>query len=326
MNKKMLLAALFTIISVFPNFADSLDSGLESTISFYESFVSDGSGIGIGTLVFEDKNISSSLSGYLAEKLAGIITHSGKMTLVNREQLDTILEEIKLGLTGIIEESSSLDPGALKGLEYLITGRFYDQGRDVRLYTQLTDMKSSTVIADREILFGKDQVPRGILIRPSNYEDALYVLQELAEVSNASNSDFIIKGWTIRGDGGIYRDGERMVVNFYSSRDCYIKVYHIDVAGNMQLIFPNDFYSDNFILNKKLYRIPDNRYPFTFDLGAPYGTEFIKIVASTVQFKDIESAFEAVGHASGELVSRGLAVNLKKEQVSETLFSYTIIE
>jgi hypothetical protein len=54
--------------------------------------------------------------------------------------------------------------------------------------------------------------------------------------------------------------------------------------------------------------IPDAAYPFKFRLGHPYGTEFIKVAASTRQFADVEKDFADL---SG---------------VAEALVSYTIVE
>ena len=88
------------------------------------------------------------------------------------------------------------------------------------------------------------------------------------------------------------------MIRFYANRDCFLKLYHIDVNKNMKLILPNRFYPDNRIRGRRLYRIPDSSHTFTFNLTAPYGTEFIKVIASTVQFEDIEESFRKIGSAS----------------------------
>ena len=113
---------------------------------------------------------------------------------------------------------------------------------------------------------------------------------------------------------------------FFSNRDCYVKVYHIDALNKMQLIFPNPYFSDNFVTAEKIYKIPDSRYPFAFVLGEPYGTEFIKVMASTVQFTDIEESFENLGTPSRGSASRGLSIKRTDSQVTEAIINYTIIE
>ncbi len=41
--------------------------------------------------------------------------------------------------------------------------------------------------------------------------------------------------------------------------------------------------------------MPDDSYPFTFDLTSAYGVELIKIIASTIQFEPAEEAFSETG-------------------------------
>ena len=103
-------------------------------------------------------------------------------------------------------------------------------------------------------------------------------------------------------------------------------MYQIDVLKRTQLIFPNPFFSDNSIRGGKIYRIPDSHYPFDFVLSEPLGTEFIKVIASTVPFEDVENSFEDIGEARGALFTRGLKIEKKDEMVAEAIISYTIIE
>jgi len=131
--------------------------------------------------------------------------------------------------------------------------------------------------------------------------------------------------WTKKGNGGIYADGEELIINFYSNKDCFIKIYHIDINKKMSLIFPNQYHKTNFIKKGEIYKIPDATYPFSFVLGKPYGTEFIKVIASTVQFKEIEEPFKDMGTGTEGFVERGLSVERKKDMITESMISYTIL-
>jgi hypothetical protein len=215
--------------------------------------------------------------------------------------------------------------GKLEGIQGIVSGRFFDASRSVLLFIELIDIESGTVLGKQEIQLPKSFLPSAVAILPDNYSQALSVLEELKEVHNADNPDFVIKAWSPRGDGGVFSDGEDLVINLLANRDCFIKVYHTDVDGRMKLIFPNRYYAGNSIKAQRRYKIPDETYPFRFELTEPYGTEFIKVIASTLQFQDIEEAFRDMGAASKETISRGLNVNAKKKQVTEALFSYTII-
>ena len=170
--------------------------------------------------------------------------------------------------------------------------------------------------------------PRGARygFRDFNYQDAMEVVSELSDLMRSTGEGLETRVWTARGNGATYRDGENLVIRFFANRPCFIKVYHIDVNRKTSLIFPNDYYSDNRIEAGKIYSIPDDHYPFRFELGAPYGTEFIKVIASTRQFEDIEEAFSDLGEADGRVMTRGLAVKQRDELRSEEMISYTIVE
>ena len=325
--KRMFLLIILTVFAISPLFSTTIKDIIESTINYFEDQVSKPMVLGIGSFTYyADKLVGSSFSSYLEEQFSIAIQSGHKFELAERDRLDEIIDEIKFGLSGLVDEATVVDPGQLKGLQCLLSGRFFDEGINVNVFVKLVSVETGTVIAYDEISIPKILIPQDVSILPDNYDDALFVIDELAEVTNASNTDFVVKAWTKRGNGGVYRDGEKLVINFYSNRDCFIKIYHIDVNGNTQLIFPNIYYSDNFIIAKQIYKIPDSRYPFSFDLGAPFGTEFIKVVASTVQFEYIEESFEDLGRVSAEMLTRGLSIKQKKEQTTESLSSYTIIE
>lgn len=282
--------------------------------------------VSFGNFTYSDKEIGSSFSKYIENQLNLVLTDNEKFEVFAREKLEEILEAIELSLSDLSDPKNAVQVGKLKGFQGIFSGRYFDTAESVTVYLDLISVETGTYIGRTKVSVPKSIIPASISLFPNNYSNALFVLDELSEVENANNQEFIVKAWTLRGNGGTYIDGEELVINFYTNRDCYIKLYHIDVNKKMQLIFPNEFCYYNFIKKKNIYKIPDSRYSFSFILGAPYGTEFIKVVASTVQFKDIENSFEILGTTSKEIVTRGLNVRQKKEQITEALISYTILE
>jgi hypothetical protein len=282
--------------------------------------------VSIGNFTYADRPIGSRFSRYLEENVSAVLIRSEAFELFARDRLEEILQTLELSLSDLFDQSSAPQAGKLKAIEGLFSGRFFDEATEVRVFLELVDIESGTVIRKASFVIPKSAIPVSVSVLPENYNDALFVIEELAEVQNADNREFIVKAWAPRGNGGVYRDGERLEIRFYANRDCFIKLYHIDVNRNMKLIFPNRFCQSNWIQGRKLYRIPDSSDPFTFELTSPYGTEFIKVIASTTQFDDIEESFQQLGSASVDLVSRGLSVKARDEQVTEALISYTIIE
>jgi hypothetical protein len=79
---------------------------------------------------------------------------------------------------------------------------------------ELLNVETGTVTRKAELLISKDLIPPTISLLPDNYNDALFVLKELSEVANAYNTDFVVKVWTDRGEGGTYREGEELSIHF----------------------------------------------------------------------------------------------------------------
>jgi hypothetical protein len=129
-----------------------------------------------------------------------------------------------------------------------------------------------------------------------------------------------------------YVDGETMSISLYASRDCWFKVYHIDVDNRMRLIYPNQNDRNNTLKANTLRVIPENT---VFQLGAPYGEETILAVFSDRPFENLEAELSAAIPATRESISRaagqrGLSVQTKaaaspQETSRAARFSYTIV-
>jgi hypothetical protein len=128
-----------------------------------------------------------------------------------------------------------------------------------------------------------------------------------------------------------YFDGETMTISLYVSRDCWFKIYHIDVDNQMRLIHPNQFDRNNTLKADTLRVIPENA---VFQLGAPYGEETILAVFSGLPFEDLEAGMSGAAPATRESISRatgmrGISIQNKAADTPETVtavrFSYTIL-
>ena len=282
--------------------------------------------VSLGTFTYADKKVGSAFSRLLEEGLSTGLSRQGSFELFARDKLDAILTAQELNLSDLVDQETVVPLGRMKGVQALLSGTFFDTPAEVRVYLELVSLETGTVAARAETAIPRTAIPASVSILPDNYNDAMYVLDQLGQVGAIGSGAFEVRAWSVRGNGGTYRDGEQLVVNFFANRDCFVKVYHVEVEGRTKLIFPNPYYRDNAVRGGRICRIPDASYSFTFDLGAPYGTEFIKVVASTVQFTDIEEAFQDMGRVSKAVVARGLNVTAKDVQIAQATFSYTILE
>ena len=175
----------------------------------------------------------------------------------------------------------------------------------------------------REIILPLTTIPSGVEVLPKNYQVLLNIDNAIGNLYGESNLDIYVT--TSRGDGGVYHNNEELVLYVLASEDCYIKIFHIDVTGNTTLVFPNKYEVNNFLPGGEFLKFPGETAPFKFRLTAPYGAEYIKVVASTGQFTDKGKAFKNLGMAT-----RGLILEEVKEEdqeiMAEAKVSYTILE
>ncbi len=75
---------------------------------------------------FGDQKIGSAFSDMLVSQLA----RSGRFTLIERSQLEKILQEQALGQSGIISEETAAQVGQLLGVESIITGKILQAGQE----------------------------------------------------------------------------------------------------------------------------------------------------------------------------------------------------
>lgn len=122
------------------------------------------------------------------------------------------------------------------------------------------------------------------------------------------------------------RVGTDVVVQVKPERDCYVRLYHMDAAGKLTLVYPNLFQTNNFVRGNSTAQFPAAGDAFKFVIEEPLGMEMIKAVCSTTPFKDTvlppegnSPFYRLPGLHSGELSSRGLgAYSTRPAEVAPT--------
>ena len=289
--KIFLLLFISTNLLISMYSKENIQDILKNKLKSIEQKINNNLVVSFGNITFENKNIGTSFTRYLENQIQISLDNSKKIEIFSKDKLDEILETARLNLSDLFDEDTIVDIGNLKGIQAIFTGNYFNRLKDVEVFLDLIDIETGTNISSANIIISKTLIPTSINIIPDNYHDALQVIEELQDISKDKKSNLQVKVWTSRGNGGTYLLGENLVVYFFANQDCFIKIYHIDATKSVSLIFPNDYHADNFIKGKKVYKIPDASYGFDFTLGEPFGLEFIKVVASNAQFKEIETAF-----------------------------------
>jgi hypothetical protein len=140
----------------------------------------------------------------------------------------------------------------------------------------------------------------------------------IAAASDNDGGGITLDVWP-NSDTRTYYEGEKLVITLFADRDCYVKLYHVDVDNKLQLIFP---YQNK---NNKLSANRAFSPPETYLLGAPFGRETIIALASPTQFENLDA--ELARQKSAE--TRGLTVKAVTDMASgaeaTARFDFTIL-
>mgnify|MGYP005838161493 CR=1 FL=1 len=256
--------------------------------------------LAFGTFTYGYTGLGSAFSRYVEEKLTTLLSGSQRMKLFARHAVENMDPEFQQMYRDFFKTTD---------VDAVLYGRF-SKGPlgNIRLHLELTSLTTGELLGSADILVPPSEIPDRISVEPPGFAKAVDERRELENLLASAKGSLLVRAVTDRGAGAVYRDGEHLTIHVFVNQDAYLKVYHEDVNGKTQLIFPNQFYSNNKIKGGAMVTIPDATYPFKFQLGPPYGAEFIKVVASTRQFADMEKAFSKLPGKAKEAMTRGLTV------------------
>ena len=223
----------------------------------------------------------------------------------------------------------------------VIKGGFLQEGNLVRVTLRLVEENRNFIMDTRDFTVPVSELQRlNIALLPDNFKtvdevkerEEIFVPPTPHPSAPPSNTlVFSVKAWP-DSDTATYIGGDEMSITLLANQNCYVKVYHIDVNSQMQLIFPNRINRNNYLTANTTRVIPEA--PVQLSLHAPFGQETIFVIASGEQFQNLEAEFVQIRQASRE-ATRSVAVGGASLQVkpdsapplgiTETRFNYTIL-
>jgi Mg-chelatase subunit ChlD len=84
---------------------------------------------------------------YLGEQLALTLSRNKVFTMVERKDLQTVLDELKIQMTGLVSEKDAVKVGKLIGAKMIIAGNIYATAENYDLFLKLIRVESSEVLS-----------------------------------------------------------------------------------------------------------------------------------------------------------------------------------
>ncbi len=286
--------------------------------------------VALGSFTYADTQLPTPFARWFEDELRLAFGRTSKMKLFDKQ--------VAAAMDPAIREQYAVFFGQDRA-DSILYGKYIRDGDGVLTTLSLTDLATGALISETRYLVKKGILPADVSVEPSikALETAVSLSQLVpGSVSQASGSsfsgsqtyamsDFQLSLSTDRGVGAVYRNGERLKLYLTSNKDAYLKIYHVDVNGVAQLIWPNRFGGSGKIRAGEAMQFPGPNDKFQYLLGPPYGTEYIKAVASTKPFTTMEADFSDLQGSAAAAITRGLSVVSSDATRSEALVVYEIV-
>lgn len=142
------------------------------------------------TVSVSDFSVESSNEKYLyigkgiSTLIAGELRRTKGITLLEREKMNKIIEEQKLGLSGLIDESDQIELGKLMSADYIIFGDIIDMADNLLISVRMADVTTGEI-------FWEDNL--SAKLENYDYIGAYFAQSIVSELNLAVDDDIIAK-------------------------------------------------------------------------------------------------------------------------------------
>jgi hypothetical protein len=249
--------------------------------------------VGIGNFVYEDTDLLSPYSAMLKDEMGIALPKVGKFEVITRERLADLQNEGKFQAKDIVEPGTEAKKVQIEGVQGMIRGRFYYQPPNLTIYAEIAYLdggetrKVKVIVPANEVATrirpsdAQRQSEPEVAIAPQALKESIASIADVSGVVKQFNHDFDLQVNTTDGKRG-YAAGENVSFRVRSSRDCFIAVIDKQIDGKAILLFPNVFYSDNYLSAGKAIDVPGTvKHGFAIKVSAPFGSDVIQVIACT---------------------------------------------
>lgn len=219
----------------------------------------------------------------LAERVSTSLSALEGVSLVDRTQLERILEEQRLSASGLVNPASAIHVGKLMGAAAILSGSVTDLGENLEVHARITATESGEVLLQHALATRK------------TLKTFISPLWSRIEEIREEGESFKVELWADAATGvtGVpsRRIGEHVTLYFRADRDCYVTLFDFTTSGSIHVLFPNAFMKDNYIKAGRTYALPSEEAGFKIRVKGPPGVEKLKLFATTTNAPLFEHDF-----------------------------------
>ena len=114
-----------------------------------------GSRLRVSLLPFVKKGIASLLTEAVYDNLFNAFVNQRRFDLVERQQLETILQELKLSQTALVDPTTAAKTGKIIAAEGMLIGTVTETPQALEVFARFVDVETSVVLAAVDV-YGED--------------------------------------------------------------------------------------------------------------------------------------------------------------------------
>ncbi|MFP4372662.1 MAG: FlgO family outer membrane protein [Halanaerobium sp.] len=173
MNKlftQFLLLTAFILILAAPAAADNLGGAVDTIVSnltadlFMEIPRDEDYKIAVADFL-NQKNQKTQLSNFISENIAIILINESDQNIkvLERQRLNSVLEEQDRMTSGVLKEETSEKIGELLGADSIIIGKYYNIKNEVHLIAKLVSIETGYIHSAVKLVLEKDEIIHSML-------------------------------------------------------------------------------------------------------------------------------------------------------------------
>jgi TolB-like protein len=209
----------------------SLDEGINALTEQINKYMVEQKKTKIAIIPFPDiqKQKVNVFGSFIAEELTTNLFTTGKFKIVERSLLRQVLDELKLGQTGIVDANSAKELGKLTGVDAIIAGTITDLGSTIAINCRLIETQSGEVFAAAKTRIAKNSDLEKMLVDSNDINTPKMNDQKQAETKK--DNTYSLPS-TIESDykfeiTSCQKSGQRITIDF--------KVTLLDENGEIRL-------------------------------------------------------------------------------------------
>jgi hypothetical protein len=134
------------------------------------------------------------------------------------------------------------------------------------------DIKTSTTTATRDIVLVEEE-------ETEEEKDEAEVTAAVLDIEEMHKNDFSVS-FTSGKENDVYNIGDAITMTFSSDEDAYLTILDFTSSGQMLVLFPNKWVSDNHVKGGQEVKIPASGQKFSMKAGGPVGIDVVKAIAT----------------------------------------------